>query len=38
MIMTVDDQIELDCGSDPYDPNDTPVFNSNGNCAQNQKD
>ena len=29
----VDDQIELDCGSDPYDPNDIPVFNSNGNCA-----
>ena len=29
----VEDQIEIDCGSDPLDADDYPEFNSNGNCA-----
>ena len=29
----VEDQVELDCGSDPLDADDYPEFNSNGNCA-----
>ncbi|MGB1572600.1 MAG: putative Ig domain-containing protein, partial [Candidatus Poseidoniaceae archaeon] len=29
----VDDQVEVDCGSDPLDADDYPKFNSNGNCA-----
>ena len=29
----VEDQVEVDCGSDPLDADDYPKFNSNGNCA-----
>ena len=29
----VEDQVEVDCGSDPLDADDYPEFNSNGNCA-----
>jgi ELWxxDGT repeat protein len=29
----VEDQVELDCGSNPLDADDYPEFNSNGNCA-----